>query len=291
MKSMTGYGTARTQFKTINIESSLRAVNGRFLEIRFHIPREYIPLENDLKKMITQTISRGTIDVFISRKVVKAKAIKKIDLNLNLAKEYNKTIAQLAKELKIKNTLSLDKLIDLPDVLNVDDSVEVSKAEAQFVKKMFQLTIKRCDEERKREGVELAKHLQSILNDLQKQLKSILNSKEKANKMIQERLEAKIKQRFSEEADQQRMHQELLYMLDKSDINEEVQRLQTHFENYKKMIHQESSEGKKLDFYTQELLREVNTIGSKSQVAEITQAVVEAKTLIERLREQVQNAE
>lgn len=288
---MTGYGTARTQFKTINIESSLRAVNGRFLEIRFHIPREYIPLENDLKKMITQTISRGTIDVFISRKVVKAKAIKKIDLNLNLAKEYNKTIAQLAKELKIKNTLSLDKLIDLPDVLNVDDSVEVSKAEAQFVKKMFQLTIKRCDEERKREGVELAKHLQSILNDLQKQLKSILNSKEKANKMIQERLEAKIKQRFSEEADQQRMHQELLYMLDKSDINEEVQRLQTHFENYKKMIHQESSEGKKLDFYTQELLREVNTIGSKSQVAEITQAVVEAKTLIERLREQVQNAE
>lgn len=288
---MTGYGTARTQFKTINIESSLRAVNGRFLEIRFHIPREYIPLENDLKKMITQTISRGTIDVFISRKVVKAKAIKKIDLNLNLAKEYNKTIAQLAKELKIKNTLSLDKLIDLPDVLNVDDSVEVSKAEAQFVKKMFQLTIKRCDEERKREGVELAKHLQSILNDLQKQLKSILNSKEKANKMIQERLEAKIKQRFSEESDQQRMHQELLYMLDKSDINEEVQRLQTHFENYKKMIHQESSEGKKLDFYTQELLREVNTIGSKSQVAEITQAVVEAKTLIERLREQVQNAE
>lgn len=288
---MTGYGTARTQFKTINIESSLRAVNGRFLEIRFHIPREYIPLENDLKKMIAQTISRGTIDVFISRKVVKAKANKKIDLNLNLAKEYNKTIAQLAKELKIKNTLSLDKLIDLPDVLNVDDSVEVSKAEAQFVKKMFQLTIKRCDEERKREGVELAKHLQSILNDLQKQLKSILNSKEKANKMIQERLEAKIKQRFSEESDQQRMHQELLYMLDKSDINEEVQRLQTHFENYKKMIQQESSEGKKLDFYTQELLREVNTIGSKSQVAEITQAVVEAKTLIERLREQVQNAE
>lgn len=288
---MTGYGTARTQFKTINIESSLRAVNGRFLEIRFHIPREYIPLENDLKKMIAQTISRGTIDVFISRKVVKAKANKKIDLNLNLAKEYNKAISQLAKELKIKNTLSLDKLIDLPDVLNVDDSVEVSKAEALFVKKMFQLTIKRCDEERKREGVELAKHLQSILNDLQKQLKSILNSKEKANKMIQERLEAKIKQRFAEESDQQRMHQELLYMLDKSDINEEVQRLQTHFENYKKMIQQESSEGKKLDFYTQELLREVNTIGSKSQVAEITQAVVEAKTLIERLREQVQNAE
>lgn len=288
---MTGYGTARTQFKTINIESSLRAVNGRFLEIRFHIPREYIPLENDLKKMIAQTISRGTVDVFISRKVVKAKANKKIDLNLNLAKEYNKTISQLAKELKIKNTLSLDKLIDLPDVLNIDDSVEVSKAEAQFVKKMFQLTIKRCDEERKREGAELAKHLQSILNDLQKQLKSILNSKEKANKMIQERLEAKIKQRFSEESDQQRMHQELLYMLDKSDINEEVQRLQTHFENYKKMIQQESSEGKKLDFYTQELLREVNTIGSKSQVAEITQAVVEAKTLIERLREQVQNAE
>ena len=91
--------------------------------------------------------------------------------------------------------------------------------------------------------------------------------------------------------DQQRLMQEIVLQLEKSDINEELQRLQEHIKNYKKLLVSASSEGKKMDFYTQELLREVNTIGSKSQVAKLTQAVVEAKTMIERLREQVQNIE
>lgn len=291
MKSMTGYGTVQTQFKTIMIESSIRSVNGRFLEVRFHMPREYLFLENDLKKIISQSLSRGTVDVFISRKIVKSKSTKKVEINFNLAKEYKKSIALIANELKIKNDLSLEKIIELPEVLSIDDSIEVTKSEEQIIKKLFSAAVKKCDDERRREGFELAKHMQSILNDLQKQLKLILTFKEKANKLLQEKLETKIKQRFSSEVDQQRMQQEIVYLIDKSDINEEVQRLQTHFENYKKLIQIDSSEGKKLDFYTQELLREVNTIGSKSQVAEITQAVVEAKTLIERLREQVQNIE
>lgn len=291
MKSMTGYGTVQTHFKTIMIESSIRSVNGRFLEVRFHMPREYLFLENDLKKIISQSLSRGTVDVFISRKIVKSKSTKKVEINFNLAKEYKKSIALIANELKIKNDLSLEKIIELPEVLSIDDSIEVTKSEEQIIKKLFIAAVKKCDDERKREGFELAKHMQSILNDLQKQLKLILTFKEKANKLLQEKLETKIKQRFSSEVDQQRMQQEIVYLIDKSDINEEVQRLQTHFENYKKLIQIDSSEGKKLDFYTQELLREVNTIGSKSQVAEITQAVVEAKTLIERLREQVQNIE
>lgn len=288
---MTGYGTVQTHFKTIMIESSIRSVNGRFLEVRFHMPREYLFLENDLKKIISQSLSRGTVDVFISRKIVKSKSTKKVEINFNLAKEYKKSIALIANELKIKNDLSLEKIIELPEVLSIDDSIEVTKSEEQIIKKLFIAAVKKCDDERKREGFELAKHMQSILNDLQKQLKLILTFKEKANKLLQEKLETKIKQRFSSEVDQQRMQQEIVYLIDKSDINEEVQRLQTHFENYKKLIQIDSSEGKKLDFYTQELLREVNTIGSKSQVAEITQAVVEAKTLIERLREQVQNIE
>lgn len=288
---MTGYGTVQTQFKTIMIESSIRSVNGRFLEVRFHMPREYLFLENDLKKIISQSLSRGTVDVFISRKIVKSKSTKKVEINFNLAKEYKKSIALIANELKIKNDLSLEKIIELPEVLSIDDSIEVTKSEEQIIKKLFSAAVKKCDDERRREGFELAKHMQSILNDLQKQLKLILTFKEKANKLLQEKLETKIKQRFSSEVDQQRMQQEIVYLIDKSDINEEVQRLQTHFENYKKLIQIDSSEGKKLDFYTQELLREVNTIGSKSQVAEITQAVVEAKTLIERLREQVQNIE
>ena len=143
-----------------------------------------------------------------------------------------------------------------------------------------------------REGKSLQKDLGKLLVGLEKLVKVISQLREEANAQLQERYETKIKARLKgTEIDATRLTQEIVIQLERADINEELSRLQEHIKNYRQLIMSMDAEGKKLDFYTQELLREVNTIGSKSQVAKITSAVVEAKTLIERLREQVQNVQ
>ncbi len=127
---------------------------------------------------------------------------------------------------------------------------------------------------------------------MEKHIKVISGLREDANQLLQEKFEQKIRARLKgNEIDPARLSQEIVIQLEKADINEELSRLSEHIKNYRQLVSSSQGEGKKLDFYTQELLREVNTIGSKSQVAKITQSVVEAKTVIERLREQVQNVQ
>ena len=142
----------------------------------------------------------------------------------------------------------------------------------------------------------MKKDLQKNLKELQRYIQKISKLRDEANKVLQQKFETKIKSRLPKEAaghgvDAQRITQEIVIQLEKADINEELTRLAEHTKKFDKITELEKVERKKLDFYTQELLREVNTIGSTSQIAGITESVVEAKTLIERIREQVQNIE
>ena len=157
---------------------------------------------------------------------------------------------------------------------------------------VFYAALKSCEKERVREGEAIKKHLLVLVSGLEKEVQKILSLRNEANQHLQEKYEAKIKSRLkTSEIDYQRLSQEIVIQLEKGDINEEIQRLGEHVANFRMLVRNPQSEGKKLDFYTQELLREVNTIGSKSQISDITQSVIEAKTLIEKLREQVQNVE
>jgi uncharacterized protein (TIGR00255 family) len=165
-----------------------------------------------------------------------------------------------------------------------------------ILKKVFDAALKKFDSERLREGLALKKDLQKNLKELQKHISKILKLRDEVNKALLERFESKVKSRLPKEVaghqmDPQRISQEIVIQLEKADINEEIIRLTEHIKNFEKLVELPVVEGKKLDFYTQELLREVNTIGSKSQVAGITESVVDAKTIIERIREQVQNIE
>jgi TIGR00255 family protein len=292
MKSMTGYGTSRASSKDVNVEVSIRAVNGRFLEPRFHLPREFVPFENELKKILSGVLHRGTVDVFISRKVKATSGRSQIQVNKELAKKYLTAYKSLSKDLGITYQVHLEAFARLPDVLKVEDAVDLSPGEEKVLKKAFTEACKNCDKERVREGKALQKDLSTLLANLQKQIKIITDLREEANVQLQDKFEQKIRSRLKgNEIDPARLSQEIVIQLEKADINEELSRLSEHIKNYSQLVASPTAEGKKLDFYTQELLREVNTIGSKSQVAKITQAVVEAKTLIERLREQVQNVQ
>ncbi len=296
MKSMTGFGVFRTQSNELTIEVSLRAVNGRFLETRFHLPRIYFAFESELKKKLNATALRGTIDIYISRKLKATHVPGHIVINTKLAQEYMKAFKKLSTDLKIKDVIRLDQISKQPDVVQIEEIESVHVNEHNLLKKTFETALKKFDTERIREGLALKKDLQKNLKDLQRHIHKVSKLREEANKILLERFESKVKARLPKEVaghqmDPQRISQEIVIQLEKADINEELTRLTEHLKNFDKLVEQSIVEGKKLDFYTQELLREVNTIGSKSQVAGITEAVVEAKTLIERVREQVQNIE
>lgn len=292
MKSMTGFGTNRAQSTDVTLEISVRSVNGRFLEPRFHLPREYMTFESELRKLLSDRLKRGTVDVFITRRVRSSGSKATLQVNRELARRYVQGYRALAKDLKLKEDLHLEVIARLPEVVKLEESSETDSKEKALVLKSFKAAVDACQAERQREGKALQRELEKMLSSLEKQVQGILALREDANRQLQEKFETRLAGRLKGgELDPQRLSQEIVLQLDKSDINEELQRLGEHIKNYRQILVSREAEGKKLDFYTQELLREVNTIGSKSQVARITQSVVEAKTIIERLREQVQNVE
>ncbi|MEK6775138.1 MAG: YicC/YloC family endoribonuclease [Bdellovibrionota bacterium] len=292
MKSMTGFGNQKLQKKDFSVEVSLRSVNGRFLELRFHLPKEYLSLETELKKILSQKLKRGTIDIFISRRMKNQSHQVEIQVNQALAKKIHLAYRELSQELKIPFQDPWSVLLNHPELVQLQEASEVSSHEKKSVQEVFEAALRSCEKERMREGEAIKKHLLGLVLLLEKEVQKILSLRSEANKHLQEKYEAKIKLRLKDsDIDYQRLSQEIVIQLEKGDINEEIQRLSQHVVNFKVLIKNPQSEGKKLDFYTQELLREVNTIGSKSQISDITQSVIEAKALIEKLREQVQNVE
>lgn len=291
MKSMTGYGLGRVKTASSSIDVSLRTVNGRFLETRYHLPREFVGVESDLKKILEKYFNRGTVDIFVNRKT-KTTGANAVSVNKELARKYFEAYKVIAKELKIRSQYHVETIARLPDVIVTETTQEVSNTEKKALLQAFEKACKACQLERKREGKSLRKDLESTLDMLESQVNELHGVREEANQSLLHRFEQKLKSRMSGvEIDSTRVAQEVVIQLEKADINEELTRLKEHIKNYRQILSSAESIGKKLDFYTQELLREVNTIGSKSSLSKLTQTVVEAKTLIERLREQVQNVE
>ncbi|MFN7729455.1 MAG: YicC/YloC family endoribonuclease [Bdellovibrio sp.] len=292
MKSMTGFGAGRAESQKSQIDVSLRAVNGRYLETRFHLPREFHPFESDLKKKLEEFFERGTVDVFVSRKVRADQSQLKVVLNRDLAKQYMESYKQIAKDLKIRGEAQVETIARLPEVLRIESEADVSNLEKKALLQAFEKACKACDTERRREGKSLKGDLEDLLAKLESEIADIHGVRDEANQNLLARFEQKIKTRLQGlEIDSARLSQEVVMQIDKTDINEEVSRLREHVKNYRHLLQSSEAQGKKLDFYTQELLREVNTIGSKSSLSKLTQIVVEAKSNIERLREQVQNVE
>lgn len=289
---MTGFGLGKVQTKSSLTEISLRAVNGRFLETRFHLPREFVGLESDLKKILAQHFERGTIDIFVNRKVKPTAQSAQLIVNKDLAKKYFAAYKIISAELKITGQFHVETIARLPDVIKIEERSEISSSEKKAFVQAFEKACKACESEKKREGKSIKEDLEQLLTQLEAQVDEIQTVREEVNQNLLARFEQKIKSRMqSMEMDAARISQEVVIQLEKSDINEELSRLKEHIKNYRHLFSALGAQGKKLDFYTQELLREVNTIGSKSSVSKLTQIVVQAKTLIERLREQVQNIE
>jgi uncharacterized protein (TIGR00255 family) len=292
MKSMTGYGSVRLETETSLLEVSIRTINGRFLEPRFHLPRELVGVESILKRELSLYFRRGTIDIFVSRKDAGQKSNLKLILHEDLAAEWLAASQTLSKKFKLRSKLDMATLLQLPDVVRFEEQEEGLKKESKMLIIAFKRACQKCQNEREREGKALQIELIMTVERLKTLVDEMANLRNEASASLKDRFESKVMSRFKDmQLDPQRLYQEVVIQLEKADIQEEISRLVEHMKHFEELLKSSESEGKKLDFYTQELLREVNTIGSKSQLTPLTKIVVLAKTEVEKIREQVQNIE
>lgn len=291
MKSMTGYGAGEARVGDIDVSVMIKAVNGRFLDGRFHLPKEYFSLEAQLKRQLSRVFRRGTVDVFVSRR---GASQTNVQLNHVVAKKWVQAHKELARALNlpIQNSTLWERLSLQPQIFDVRDRAQVDGKEKKALDCAFSLALQRCEAEREREGKAIKSHLKEILKALGAVVGKMDKLRQKANLELQSRLQERLKRLGLESSvEPGRFAQELVIYLDKGDIAEELERLREHVQMCEKYLVHPEEQGKKLDFYSQELLREVNTIGSKANYAPLTEQVVKAKGLIEAMKEQVQNVE
>lgn len=290
-RSMTGFGRGESTGEAGRIVVEMKAVNHRFSEVVFRMPRQFNALEDPARKLVQVAVARGRVDVFISWEVAARSKGVKVDKELAVA--YYNALKELGGEIGSKTELSLDTLARLPDVLTLAEG-EVTADELWPV---FEGALKAAVEGlvamREREGAALVGDLNTRVSTLAAFREAVA---ERAPQVVQE-YRSKLAKRLDEllpqgsAVDPQRLAQEVAIFADRSDITEEVQRLASHLTQFRQAFLETESVGRKLDFLVQEIGREINTIGSKANDAAITARVVEAKGELERIREQVQNIE
>ncbi len=291
MNSMTGYGAAQVKNRQLEIEVHVKSVNGRFLEVRFHLPKEYAPFENDLRKVFSHW-NRGTVDVYIHRRPAAESKLQTVKIRRDTAEYWTKTLKALAKSLKLEQDVTLKDILQMPYVMEHQDKLSLQPGELKAVGAQLKSAVEKCEALRAQEGKQLKKELLVQIKNLEGKISEVDGWREEALKSGQQRLKSRLAQLEAEkEMDPSRLALETALLIDKMDVHEEVVRLREHLKACRQLIQSDEARGKKLDFYCQELLREVNTIGSKSQLASLTQVVVDAKSVIEKFREQVQNIE
>lgn len=291
IRSMTGYGKRETSSKGSSVIVELRSVNHRFLEIAVKLPRSLAGLEDQVRKAVQQRCLRGRVDVTVSIQNGRGGA-KSIELDVNLAKQYHQALRTLQKTLGLKGAVDLSIMAGFRDVLSLTDQPPASDECAPAVLKTLGQALSDLEKMRLREGQALAK-------DLVGRLKTISDAKaavaEKAPQLAQDaffRMKERVQTLLgSEPPDLPRLHQELAVFADRSDISEELVRLESHMLQFDHSLRSKESIGKTLEFLLQEMGREVNTIGSKANDAAIAALVVQMKAELEKLREQVQNVE
>ena len=290
IRSMTGYGKSTLNKNDRNYIIEIKSVNHRYLDINIKIPRTISYLEEEIKKEISKTIKRGKVDVFITFENNSDKG-RNIQINTEIAKLYINELRKLAKQEKLLDNIEVTEISKLPDVLTIkndSDDEEIKKEVLQTT----QETVRKLMDMKNAEG-------EKILQDLLQRIKNIeattLGISKLSTGLIEEyvvKLESRIKELLdTKDIDKSRIAQEVVIYADKCSVEEEITRLKSHIEQFRKFVKSNEPVGKKLDFLIQEMNRETNTIGSKANNLEITNKVIELKTELENIREQIQNIE
>jgi uncharacterized protein (TIGR00255 family) len=292
MRSMTGFGRAFVEREGVRVVAEIRALNQRFFELKLSLPRGWGEHEAQVRKMVQKVVARGRVEVFLRYAAVKAPAVK-LQVNEKLAKLYVSELRRLGKQLNLNGHLDLGVIMHRPEIFHVvenDDDQVAHGINVGFA--ALEQALKKLETERVREGA-------SLKRDFARRVKKILAAIPKIEKLsTQTRMEvlatfqARVKELLAEmPLNEKRLYEEAAGAAQRGDITEELTRLRIHLDALAELLEREEPVGKSIEFLLQEINREVNTMGSKSQNAALSQLTVEVKGEAEKMREQVQNVE
>lgn len=289
--SMTGYGRARQVLNGREITVELRGVNARFLEYSSRLPRAFAFLEDPLKKLVAARVSRGKVELSLTVQNTTA-ADTVVTVNWPLAKGYRDAMTALSEQLELKNDMSVSLIARMPDVLAQTAAPLDEEALWADVQAVAGQAVDAFLTMRAAEGEKLKADLLSHLDVVEQLVGRIEANTAGRVKAYSDKLYARLQELLADRSiDESRLVTEAAIFADKTAIDEETVRLHSHIGQYRDILSGDGPVGRKLDFLTQELNREANTIGSKCQDVDITRLVVELKSEIEKLREQLQNLE
>ena len=291
LKSMTGFGAGRARVGDEEFSVELRSLNHKFCEVKVRLPRELSTLEPIVVKQVKDRLARGAVEIFVKRQTATASGTVPV-IDVALAKEYARAFRELAQALGASAEISWSQVATQPGVMKLEEKGIDLESAAQAVHVALEQALKALEQMRQVEG-------ESIHADLDTRMKLIEGWSREVTALAPRAVE-EYRQRLAERVaelargvavDPQRLAQEVAMFAERTDIAEESTRLASHLEQFRALMASSEPAGRRMDFLVQEMHREVNTTGSKSQHAEISARVVSMKAEVERIREQVQNVE
>lgn len=291
IKSMTGFGRADLASETKQVTIEIKSVNHRYSEVNIKMPRQYLILEEKLRKQILEKVVRGRVDVFIKIEETGEKK-RNLKVDKDLAVSYYNSLKELADLANISSNIEIFQLAQLPEVLKVEDDEESLEEILLLITQCLSQALDQLVEMRTLEGEKLKSDLSERLDSLTQMHENIFKRAPLIVQEYKEKLNIRIKELMDNHIiDETRLATEVAIFADKSSITEELVRLKAHIEQFHQFLKAKDPVGRKLDFLLQEMNRETNTIGSKGNDLLIAQIVLELKSEIEKIREQVQNIE
>jgi uncharacterized protein (TIGR00255 family) len=287
---MTGFGRSKAESDVFSVNVEVKTVNHRFCEMNIRMPRQLLKIEDRMKKKLSQHIRRGRVEVYVS---LEGEGIvtRKVQVDWKLLEEYYQFVKQVREKYDVEGTVTLHDLLSRSELLHIEES-EVGNEELEnLVLAATEEAANVLKQMRMAEGEELKKDMHAILAQLETNVVDLQKFAPFVVQSYKERLTKRMEEFINGQLDETRILTEVAVFADKADINEEVTRLNSHIQQFLLALKSMDPIGRKLDFLVQEMNREANTIGSKANDSNIAKLVVDIKSLLEKLKEQVQNIE
>ncbi len=291
LKSMTGFGRAETVSEDNRIAVELKSVNSRFLDLNIKMPKKFNALEAQIRGKVKNYIARGKVDLYITYEDFSEKG-RNLRLNMALAREYLESMQKIAAELGLNNEIRIQQIVSQPEVLVLSEESEEPEALWESLEPALEEALQKFVETRVSEGENLKRDLLEKLDNMEEIVQKIEARAPEIVSVYEKRLREKVAELLeSSGIDESRILQEVTIYADKVCTDEEIVRLHSHIDNMRKKLLSGGEVGRELDFLAQEMNREANTTLSKANDMIVSGDAINLKTLIEKIREQIQNLE
>jgi uncharacterized protein (TIGR00255 family) len=291
LKSMTGFGAGRARVGDEEFSVELRSLNHKFCEVKARLPRELAALESVVVKQVKDRLARGSVEVFVKRQTATAAGtVPTVDAAL--AREYARAFLEVAEVLGLPAEVTWHQVANQPGVVRLEERGMDVESASQAMQAALEQALSALEQMRQVEGEAIQADLESRLGLIERWSREVAELSPRSTEEYRQRLTERIAELSrGMTVDEQRLAQEVILFAERTDIAEEMTRLASHLEQFRQLITSGEPAGRRMDFLVQEMHREVNTTGSKSQHADISSRVVSMKAEVERIREQVQNVE